>query len=150
MPARGIVSNWSWYRKLTFSGHYSKTTLQSRSWCQWRQSRAELVSFQFPWFVRLQIQNSFFQINLFKLGNVRSGCLRRIPFKVRAILAKIIYQKSTHSTVTSWMPFYPLSVRGVPHWRVKSSGVRQSKIYKCHECAYGHWGVKTSNCNSVL
>ena len=25
----------------------------------------------------------------------------------------------------------PLPSQGVPHWRVKSSGVRQSKIYKC-------------------
>ena len=49
----------------------------------------------------------------------------------------------------------PLSVRGVPHWRVKSSGVRQSKIYKCHECTYGHWGVKEAfrkkvDCNTNL
>ena len=30
---------------------------------------------------------------------------------------------------------------GVPHWRVKSSGFRQSKIYKCHDCAYGQEGL---------
>jgi len=29
-----------------------------------------------------------------------NGCLRRIPLNVRAISAKNIYQKTTHSTVT--------------------------------------------------
>ena len=32
---------------------------------------------------------------------------------------------------------YPFPVQGVPHWRVKSSGVRQSKIYKCPERSFG-------------
>ena len=31
----------------------------------------------------------------------------------------------------------PFPVQGVPHWRVKSSGVRQSKIYKCPEHSFG-------------
>jgi len=31
---------------------------------------------------------------------------------------------------------YPFPAQGVPHWRVKSSGVRQSKIYKCPECSF--------------
>ena len=30
------------------------------------------------------------------------------------------------------------------HWRVKSSGVRHSKVYKCHECTYGRESVKPS------
>ena len=30
---------------------------------------------------------------------------------------------------------------GVPHWQVKSSGIRQSKIFKCHECAYSNLSV---------
>ena len=33
-------------------------------------------------------------------------------------------------TITSSL-FNPFPPKGVPHWRVKSSGVRQSKIYKC-------------------
>ena len=32
---------------------------------------------------------------------------------------------------------YPFPVQGVPLWRVKSSGVRQSKIYKCPERSFG-------------
>ena len=34
-----------------------------------------------------------------------TALLRRIPLKVRTISAKIIYLKSTHSTVTFWMLF---------------------------------------------
>ena len=36
----------------------------------------------------------------------------------------------------------PFPVQGVPHWRVKSSGVRQSKIYTCPERSFGSKGVK--------
>ena len=38
-----------------------------------------------------------------------------------------------------------IHVRGVPHWRAKSSGVRQSKIYECHGCAYGLKRVKKAS-----
>ena len=36
----------------------------------------------------------------------------------------------------------PFHCQGVPHRRVKSSGVRQSKIYKCPEGTYGSESVK--------
>jgi len=33
--------------------------------------------------------------------------------------------------------------QGVPHWRVKPSGVRQSKIYKCHLTLIGAKGLRS-------
>ena len=33
--------------------------------------------------------------------------------------------------------FNPFPAKGVPHWRVKSSGVRQGKIDKCPERSFG-------------
>ena len=36
----------------------------------------------------------------------------------------------------------PFPAKGVPHWRVKLSGVRQSKIYKCPERSFGSEGAK--------
>ena len=35
----------------------------------------------------------------------------------------------------------PFPIQGVSHWRVKSSGVGQSKIYKCPERSFGSEGV---------
>ena len=52
------------------------------------------------------------------------------------------YSAWNYSRFNSTAAFNPFHCQGVPHWRVKSSGVRQSKIYKCHECAYKrvyHW-----------
>ena len=37
-------------------------------------------------------------------------------------------QKRLNAFLSMRIPFHR---RGLPHWRVKSSGVRQSKIYKC-------------------
>ena len=40
--------------------------------------------------------------------------------------------------------FYPFPVQEIPHWREKSSGVRQSKIYKCPEHSFGREGAIVS------
>ena len=41
----------------------------------------------------------------------------------------------SHKIEYNWAQPFPC--QGVPHWRVKSSGVRQSKIYKCPERSFG-------------
>ena len=44
----------------------------------------------------------------------------------------------------------PFPVQEVPHWRVKSSGVRQSKIYKCPERSFGREGVNMNIMNKII
>ena len=62
----------------------------------------------------------------------------RINFHFHAIFIIIyIFQKS--SFMIKYLAF---PVQGVTHWRVKSSGVRQSKIYNCPEHSFGREGVK--------
>ena len=38
------------------------------------------------------------------------------------------------------LPNLPFPAQGVPHWQVKSSGVRQSKIFKCQLALTGGKG----------
>ena len=45
--------------------------------------------------------------------------------------------------------FYPFPAQVVPHWRVKSSGVRQSKIYKCPEHSFEREGVMVRRFGSL-
>ena len=40
--------------------------------------------------------------------------------------------------------------QGVPHWRVKSSGVRQSKIYKCQLALMGGKGLNNNWLKNIL
>ena len=55
--------------------------------------------------------------------------------------------KATYAMKRDSEAINPFLSKRVPHWRVKSSGVRQSEIYKCPEHSFGREGVKAMKIN---